>query len=572
MDVRHRGARLVRWALLAVLGSVVVAVPAAGVPKERPVLTSEFAAHLSQAVSLRYWAANPEVAPAEAKQLGAVAQASKRKHPRGRKFGGRREERERFNADALGLPQNEESITACRSNTRIVLGGTNDYRGLVDPLENFTGWHLSLDGGRSLANEGLLPAVRLLTKPAQQVPSGGDPVTVAEDDCDLYAGSLAFDPEDPFFRPNGVAVYKTRPETLASCPGGGSNPSCWPTRRLVAEGRPGAGGTFHFLDKEWIYVGRSGGQVVVWIVYSNFLSDPHAPLGFSSAEIEAVRCDENLTSCTRPIKISDDPVNGPDRDVQFGDVTIDENGRVYITWSQIVGELEQEPQTFVYKLRVADAGSTTFGPERVVHVEDNAIPFGGHLQANDFRVATVPKNEVAMVGGRARVFLVWDACRVRPLPDVCEEPLIKLKYSDDDGVTWSPVLELSRGGVNYFPTISTDRHGRDSIVVAWYTNMFDPAFHNEQDVVLTSLDAARLREKRLKRLTAPSNESEADPLLGGLFIGDYIEVFAHRNRAWVHYNANYRQTPMLLGQLLGLGPAGVPVNQQDNYLARTGAH
>ncbi|MDQ3890373.1 MAG: hypothetical protein M3312_07450, partial [Actinomycetota bacterium] len=98
MHVRDRGARLARWALLAVLVSVVVAVPAAGVPKQRPVLSTEMAAHLSQAVSLRYWAANPEVAPAEAKRLGAVAQASKRKHPRGRKFGGRRQERERFNA------------------------------------------------------------------------------------------------------------------------------------------------------------------------------------------------------------------------------------------------------------------------------------------------------------------------------------------------------------------------------------------------------------------------------------------------------------------------------------------
>ena len=65
---------------------------------------------------------------------------------------------------------------------------------------------------------------------------------------------------------------------------------------------------------------------------------------------------------------------------------------------------------------------------------------------------------------------------------------------------------------------------------------------------------------QVQRLTEDSNDPEADPLLGGTFIGDYIEVFAHDGVAWVGYNANYRFVP-LLGD-------GVPVPQQDNYLAR----
>jgi hypothetical protein len=39
-------------------------------------------------------------------------------------------------------------------------------------------------------------------------------------------------------------------------------------------------------------------------------------------------------------------------------------------------------------------------------------------------------------------------------------------------------------------------------------------------------------------------------------------VFALRNRALVHYNANYRQI-RVLGE-------GLPVPQQDNYLRRAG--
>ena len=54
------------------------------------------------------------------------------------------------------------------------------------------------------------------------------------------------------------------------------------------------------------------------------------------------------------------------------------------------------------------------------------------------------------------------------------------------------------------------------------------------------------RGRGLKRLTGPqSNEPESDPLLGGAFIGDYIEGVLIKNRYYVHYNANYRQMRLL---------------------------
>ena len=62
-------------------------------------------------------------------------------------------------------------------------------------------------------------------------------------------------------------------------------------------------------------------------------------------------------------------------------------------------------------------------------------------------------------------------------------------------------------------------------------------------------------------MTPASNESEADPLLGGFFIGDYIEVTVAGNRTYVHYNANYVPT-----RLLGTGE---PIPQQDNFMVRT---
>jgi hypothetical protein len=289
----------------------------------------------------------------------------------------------------------------------------------------------------------------------------------------------------------------------------------------------------------------------VWAVYTDFR---FTATGFV-ARLKAVRCSANLENCTNPILIS-----GDDRDVQFGDVTIGPDGRTYITWSEIQGELEGQPQTFIHKLRVAQPGSTSFGPTRTIAVETQAIPFGGFLNANDFRVATYLKNEVRLVGGEPRVFAVWDACRERVLNDfVCERPVIKLKTSDDLGASWSPAKVISESGANYFPTISSDREG-PYVAIAYFTSRFDPRFDNRQDVELLTLNPATSDVVARQRLTSLSNESEADPVLGGFFIGDYIEVFALQNQALVHYNANYRQIRLL--------ESGLPVPQQDNYLEK----
>jgi hypothetical protein len=499
--------------------------------------------HLSQSVAFHAWLADPQLAPeylrpqiVRLRQLRAGGLA--RKAP-----GAPTAVPLPFNGDGFGLPQNEESLAVCRSAPDVVLGGTNDYRGVLDPDNNFTGWHFSTTGGATLANEGLLPPVLVA---GEVRPSGGDPVSASTDSCRLYAASLNYAPTDGLHKSNGVAVYRSDPRLLADCPGG-TDPSCWPTRRAVATNRPG-----HFLDKEWMTVGRSGGRDVVWVTYSDFAIDDTAPLGFTGAQIFAVRCSADLDTCTDPILIS-----GEDKDVQFSDVTIGADGRTYVTWSQIHGELEGMAQAFVHKLRVAEPGDTTFGPTRVVATEDQAIPFGGSLNANNFRIATYPKNDVAMVDGRPRVYVTWDACAVRVLDVVCEDARVKLSWSDDLGRTWIDPVIVSVSGHNYFPTIDVDPT-RNRMVIAYFTSRYDPVFDNRQDVEVVTLAPATGRVLRRARLTQVSNEPEADPLLRGSFIGDYMEVVALNGTDLVHYNANYRRVPLLA--------RGRAVPQQDNFL------
>ena len=134
-----------------------------------------------------------------------------------------------------------------------------------------------------------------------------------------------------------------------------------------------------------------------------------------------------------------------------------------------------------------------------------------------------------------------------------------MSVSRDLGATWSRPRTISAGGDNIFPYLDTDPVTHT--IVGWYTSVAsDPAFHNRP--TRTRRTMVRLRPdgsvKRRTRVTQRSNETEADPILGANFIGDYIQVDAVAGKAYVAYNANLRHV-----RLLG---AGVPISQQDNYL------
>jgi hypothetical protein len=181
---------------------------------------------------------------------------------------------------------------------------------------------------------------------------------------------------------------------------GGTAAGCWPTRRVVASAE-----LLHFLDKEWMAVGRSGrAGEVVWVSFTDFildLTDPERrPI---SSTIKAVRCNPTLTTCTDPILVS-----GSDQQPTFSDVTVGPHGRTYLSWVDFQGPPGPD-QAVVLKLRVARPASTQFGPTRIVATE--AEPMVGFLHANSIlgTATTIPKNDVKLVHGHPRVFVVWGA-------------------------------------------------------------------------------------------------------------------------------------------------------------------
>jgi hypothetical protein len=508
---------------------------------------------MSQSVAIRYWEMHPAQAPSPlGSRLSALSAAA---GGGGQHFDAAVAAGDQFNLDRDGLPQNEESVGVCGRNGRMVLGGTNDYRGLLrDPRDqDFTGWSFSADSGASVANEGLLPHLRF--PDGRRVPSGGDPVDVADGRCRLFASTLNFDFGSGHPH-SGIGVYRSDPAALVSCPGRADS-SCWPIRKVVA-----VAPRRHFYDKDWMDVGRSGAAgEVVWVVFTDFRNP------FSSS-IKAVRCNRSLKRCTKPIRLSGHLAGQGLPIAQFGYVVIGPDGRTYVLWSEIHHGLFARGHThMVFKLRVAAPGSTTFGPERVVARERKPLWTKNPLHANDFRVATIPKMTVMMVSGRPKIFVAWDRCTSldpqpptgpEPPTTVCEEPTVVVSHSHSNGRRWSPRQVLSAGGDNYFPTISGDPSG--DLVAAWYTSRFDPVFHNQQDVEMVKIDPLSGSVLNRVRVTPSSNEPEADPTIFGNFIGDYFQILAHKGAAYVHFNANYRSVPYL--------GRGLPIPQQDNFLQR----
>jgi hypothetical protein len=528
-----RPARIALPTLLAVLATLIGFGPASGEPTSTPVGGGK-----SQIVRIRSWLANPDQAPPQLRsRIQALADAvatepSRLAEPPPAPYG------HVFNHDVTGLPQNEESISACTTDPDIVIGGTNDFRGFLDPHGDFTGWYFSNDGGATLESEGLLPPVNVAGQPTG---SGGDPAFVAGGGCKLYAANLNVEEN------SGVGVYRTTPGTLSSCSGA----SCWPTRRNVDTAAPG-----HFLDKDWLDVGVSGGAgEVVWVAYGDLYAFDETGTEHGGT-IKAVRCTATLSSCTAPVVLSDGQ-----QVAEYPDVTIGPDGRVYVTWTEFTGGSFTGPAERGW-FAVAQPGSTTFSAPRLVFPKDGNALRGhplGLLHSNDFRlIGTISTNTVRMVSGHPRVFATWDTCKKELGGGVCEGAQVLLRHSDDFGATWSAPRVISAGGDNYFASIDTDPV-TGAIVVAYYTSRFDRIFRNRQDVELVRLNTNGAVVDR-RRVTDRSNEPEADPVLQGSFIGDYLEVSAAGGTAYVHYNANQRSE-----QLLGRGLAEP---QQDNYLAR----
>src|SRR4051812_28765333 len=196
MHQNERRRRILTVALAAVLAAAMVTIPSAIAEEGGFKVPDTYLEHLSESVNVSYYVHHPADAPKLVSH--ALAQVSEnapsRTSARSSQYCASNANKDVFNCDFIGFPQNEESVGSCPTNDSLVLGSTNDYNGILFG-DNDTGWEWSTDGGHSVRNYGFLPPVVLNTLDTHpEVPSGGDPVTFIPSGCDsLYAASLAYD-------------------------------------------------------------------------------------------------------------------------------------------------------------------------------------------------------------------------------------------------------------------------------------------------------------------------------------------------------------------------------------------
>ncbi len=368
--------------------------------------------------------------------------------------------------------------------------------------------------------------------------------------------------------PNGVGI--ARSPAAGSATGvfsaactGGSNPNCWPVRRVVKED-PCTSSSGFFHDKPYIAVDRSS-SVAGNSVYLVWTQSGCASSDFSS-RIQIAKCTNSLVTCTAPFTLESTlGTANPFDFVQLSHIAVGPTGKVYVTWNKHSGTTFANEVSNIRLRVIAPTSSTssvgTVGLLRTVHTETSPIPFGLAPHPAFYRTATYP--HVAVRGGRA--IIVWDK---RTRPEIVSglwyfASDIVGKFTDDDGATFSALQTVSSAfGHQYQPSVCVD-NATGTVVVAYYSHQNDPTFSHKQDVYVATSATGAAPYAPL-RVTSLSNDTEADPLLSDVFIGDYIEVACRGGIGYVHYTANYRALPFPFSG----GSATLFVRQQDNFVGR----
>jgi hypothetical protein len=203
MNNTKRRRRFLRAILAVGLLATLTTIPSAVAEDSGFRVSDTYLEHLSQSVQVKYYVQHPSEAPKQlARGLAQIATHSpSRTTARSSQYCGSNANKDVFNCDFIGFPQNEESVGSCPTNDSFVLGSTNDYDGIVFG-GNTTGLVL-VDRRRPLRPQRRLPAAGHAqgARHASGGAVGRRPGRLHPGGCDsLYAASLAYDPRR---RPSG---------------------------------------------------------------------------------------------------------------------------------------------------------------------------------------------------------------------------------------------------------------------------------------------------------------------------------------------------------------------------------
>lgn len=155
----------------------------------------------------------------------------------------------------------------------------------------------------------------------------------------------------------------------------------------------------------------------------------------------------------------------------FGDISIGPNGKVMVVYQTPVN-VENVPNDIVINtFDGSDPSSTVFWSDPIVAATTNVWAFYSIPAQPNRMIDAEAKLDWDKTGGKynGRVYLVYtDASS--PNPAIGANNMnIMLKYSDNDGATWSQAIQINDTSVNsrFFPRVKVDQ-STGTVGVSWY--------------------------------------------------------------------------------------------------------
>ncbi len=513
-----------------------------------------------------------------------------------------------FNLDPSLLEQNEESLAVNPTDSRVVLGGTNDYRNAFTAGVIATGFEVTSDGGMTISADGVLSPTDPFNT-ALTFSGAGDPSAAFDGNGNAFMGSVGF-----FFGgtapaanapDNGIFVFSSPPPY-----------NTWTQHTVIADNNPSI-----IDDKDWVAADQrtsgtgAGGIYAVWARFGEGTSPfggPGSPIRFAAS------FDHGNTWILLPVPVSATnlcQITGPnpaDRcpDNQFSYVVVGASGTVYVSWVNFDTPDQSE---LVFETSVTVTCTTSPACLQVGPVHEVATIANPVFETFDFtanriggladqrqRVDTIPKMAVDASTGKTsgRLYIAWEdlnqgsyfnmgpvgffsflgsGCSSFPVIFNClgRGSEVVLTHSDDQGATWSTPTRVD--------TLTNSQHDsqHDSqndafnvalsvdpatgkVQVTWYDTQSDPGNVNlavmlRQGTPTTSGVKWKGSERNvLDGFGAKSIDLSSDiqRQTRGNFAGDYISVASLNGRVYIGWTDT---RPMKNG-----------FHQEDNMLASVG--
>lgn len=290
------------------------------------------------------------------------------------------------------------------------------------------------------------------------------------------------------------------------------------------------------------------------------------------SRIWLVSCKSSLSACSSPIIVS-----GSDTQTQFSHIAVRPDGVVSVTYINVAYNPNTGGNAFDIKYVRCSAANAPITPSCyppvLVRHETQPLDFGNYLGAEDFRVVTYPKHDYQTETDQTvQAIVVWDRCKVATWPYpwgwACPDADVLMSASKDSGATWSAATAVDTNLQDqFFPWIKTDRY-RNIANIVYYTSAADTPWQHRLRVALRQINPGAVVPNPVGSaitLTTTLDDPASDPVLGGLFFGDYIGVAARgtsstaaTSTAYVGFTWNAREGTY----------NGQAVPQQDDNIGR----